>query len=186
MPSVADIEFALHLYPEVGAREASRQSGCSRALIERIARQRGIRVNETATVARAGITRAAELTDKKLSLSLDLLDDIEELRARLFTPIVYKEVKVVPGGKDMPSTVEIVEIECDEPTNTDKAKLVDSMTKLLDRLLVINGQVTSRVEVIQSQDAGTVQAELTRLQQTLEERKERLRLVETTSDEQSG
>lgn len=179
MPSVADIEYGLSLLPEVGSREAARLSGASRALLERVAKQRGLVVNETATVARAAITRAAELTDRKVSLSLDLLDDIDELRARLFTPIVYKEARVVSDGATQGSHVEVVEIESDEPVPADQAKLVQAMTQLLDKLLVINGQVTSRVEVLAGQSAGDAQAELEHLQRTLEERKHRLQLVQS-------
>ena len=74
------------------------------------------------------------------------MDDADRLRRQLFAPCVEKRAMTVSDGQAVGSHVEVVEIERDQPTFAEQAKIMVSLGIAADKLQLLTGQATERVE----------------------------------------
>ena len=67
-------------------------------------------------------------------------DTIMRLHSQLFVPVVIKDAKVVD------KMIQISEVHLNEPSPSDKVKLLTGMAILVDKASLLVGDATSRVE----------------------------------------
>ena len=138
---------ALDAYRSVGPKVASEQTGIPKATIASWARRMGVHTNvalpEQVAAAHANAAVAGE--ERRLRLADGLLEDVGQLRDRLFAPMEYVHVKTVGVGAGA-SQVEQVTVEMDQPTPADQLKLVQAITGLIEKVQLLTGEATSRDE----------------------------------------
>lgn len=159
-------------------RDAQAASGIGRSTIAKRAREEGWVRGEIALTPEqqkgrmqtaAGVEAQRQmLAARRLQLAADLLEDAEELRAQLFSPVAVKEAKVVPQGQHAGSEVQLVTIDLDRPTPRDQQATATALAILVDKSQLLAGEATSRTE-----DA----------QRTPEERKARIAQLRDDLDE---
>lgn len=93
----------------------------------------------TAATRRKFAERKAEIADQ-------LADGVLRLYGQMFSPIVIKEAKVVPGPRGDGSSVEFIETLLNEPSPADKKNLATALAILVDKASLLVGDATSRVE----------------------------------------
>jgi hypothetical protein len=136
---------AMELFEQHGAAEASKQTGIPIATISSWARRAG----KTASSPERSAQVAAKLhtiAERKGALVLGMLSDIERLRLQLFAPTVEKKAMVVSLGHAAGSELQIAEVELDHPTFAGQNQIVASLTTLLDKVLLLSGDATARIE----------------------------------------
>ena len=158
---------ALALHRSHGPAEASRLTGIPKATVASWARRKGVETN--APVEREAAVESASLAaeQRRLDLAEAMLGDISGLRARLFAGMSYAHVKVVSGGKDSAGDVETVWVDCDMPVPADQLRLVQAMGVLIDKVQLLTGEATERVDLTGEYD---LEAELRAYQQGLADR----------------
>jgi transposase-like protein len=146
---------ALRLFYEQGAAAASRQtgipSGTIRAWGTQIARVKPV-TDPAAVAAERATLKALSIAERKAVLTSNMIDDIERLRSQLFAPAVERKAFVVSGGQMRAATIEIAEVELDQPTFADQKNIVAALATLLDKVLLLTGDATARTETITSGD----------------------------------
>lgn len=148
---------ALRIFREHGAAAASDATGIPIATISSWARRSG----QTAiTPQRQERLVAKQLTiaERKGALVVGMLDDIEKLRSQLFAKTVEKKAMAID------KELVIASVKLTQPTYSDQNRIVDSMTKLLDKVLLLSGDATARVEQTATAEADRAKAEATILQ----------------------
>lgn len=148
---------ALRIFREGGAAEASKQTGIPIATISSWARRAGVRVTESDRPAQLEARRLT-IAERKGALVVGMLDDIERLRTQLFAPTVEKKAMVVD------KELVIAEVKLPQPTYADQNRIVASLTTLLDKVLLLSGDATARIEQTGQQAADRAKAEATVLQ----------------------
>lgn len=99
----------------------------------------------TAHTAEANRRRWVDEKDRIASRLIGLADRlIDEVTA----PHEMIDIKVLGGGKDSAATVETVRTQIPSPVPADKQRLVTSAAIVLDKLLLLSGEATSRSEQI--------------------------------------
>jgi AcrR family transcriptional regulator len=127
--------------------DVARETGIPKRTIANWAANEGI---DTSTAqARAKTARAREVLDavtaeKRADLAAGLMADAQRLRLQLFAPCVEKRAMVV-GGKEF-SSVEIAEIERDQPTFAEQTKIMTSIAIAVDKIQLLTGEATERHE----------------------------------------
>src|SRR5215204_2086858 len=107
-----------------GRNEISRELNIPYMWVTRTTQRAGLSfLNTTSLVAVEALRRRN--AERRAHLATELLDDVEQLRERLFSPLVY----VDHGGKDFRR----VEVDQDQPVPHDQAALVRSVSMLIDR-----------------------------------------------------
>lgn len=157
---------ALLVFRSHGATEAARQTGVPKGTVASWARREQVHTN--APVEREAAVESASLAaeERRLRLADSLLDDVQGLRRRLFTGMTYHHVKVVGLGEGR-ATTEVVEVETDQPVPADQLRLVQAIGTLVDRVQLLTGQATERVDLTGEYD---LEAELRAYQQGLADR----------------
>lgn len=110
--------------PPVSITEQAKRLKTSRTTVARRRAALGIESDRTQTAA-ANEARRVDAKARRTAIAEGLLDDAEKLRAQLFAPTVAFNF----GGKD--NTYE--EHHLDEPTFTDKLKIVQAVGVAVDR-----------------------------------------------------
>lgn len=147
---------ALRLFYEVGASEASRRCGIPVATISSWAR----RQLQTPDVSfRPAPTSTGTIAERKGALVLGMLSDIERLREQLFAPTVERKAMVVSDGAKEGSHIEVADVRLTQPTFADQNRIVASLTTLLDKVLLLSGDATARIEQTGQAEANRAKAE---------------------------
>lgn len=81
--------------------------------------------------------------ERKQALADGLLDDAVRLRGQMFAPTIEKKAVKLAGGEHSADQVEIVEIERDEPTFTEKKLLAQTISIVLDKALELGGNAAT-------------------------------------------
>lgn len=122
-----------------------------------------------AAAARRARTQAArdkqaEVTEQdRKNLGGRLLDEVHALLDRINSPTTYQHVKVVSQGEGMGSVVEVVPVELDLPTAQDTKALATSAAILIDKMQVVTGQATERIEQMKMGEGIDLDQEYERL-----------------------
>lgn len=148
---------ALELYTEHGAAEAARRTGIPAGTIYSWAHHAGLTGQSSLAQANG---RLASVVDRKARLASDLLDDAQALRAQLFAPAVERKAMVVSHGKDIGSSVEVVDIERDQPTFAEQTRIMTSIAIAIDKVQILTGEATERIE---HRNLDSIDAEVARL-----------------------
>ena len=119
-------------------------SGIPKQTLSRWAKDAGLDVvRNTEKTARATM---ASLEQRRTKLASDLMDDADRLRRQLFAPCVERKAVTVSDGHMTGSHVEIVDIDRTQPTFAEQAKIMVSLGIAVDKLQLLTGQATERVE----------------------------------------
>lgn len=84
--------------------------------------------------------------DDRKQMAARLREEVHQLLDRINAPTVYKHVKLVNQGGDLGQAVEVVEVDLPLPTAGDTKALVTSAAILVDKLQLLTGQATERVD----------------------------------------
>jgi len=124
----------------------AKQLGRSGRTVSRIAVELGLSFERGPQVAAATEARKVDAKARRAALAVALLDDAERLRAQLWQPHLYWEW----GGRDHTYDEKLA----DEPTPTDKLKLMQATGTAIDRAVRLDeydagtglGQVVSLLD----------------------------------------
>jgi len=83
------------------------------------------------------------LADRKTAMSEQLLASADRLHGQLFAPTVQRKAVKVSDGPMMGDRVEIVNIELDEPTFSDKRTIASTIHILVDKALELAGNTAT-------------------------------------------
>lgn len=146
---------AVELYLAEGLAEAHHRTGIAKSTLRGWLRKAGhdpaqVDVRASDKTAAATEARRQDLERRRSDLAVDLMDDVERLRRQLFAPCVERKAVVVSEGRDMGSTVEVVDIKRDQPTFRDQQTILTSAAIAIDKIQVLTGQpseITGHVDV---------------------------------------
>ena len=124
--------------------DTHRQTGIPKSTLSGWARDAGLDLARS-TEKTVQATKAS-LEVRRARLASSLMDDADRLRRQLFAPCVEKRAMTVSDGQLRGSHVEVVEIERDQPTFAEQAKIMVSLGIAVDKLQLLTGQATERVE----------------------------------------
>lgn len=116
----------------------------------------------------ANAARIAQMDQRKTELAADLLEDLQRLRVQLFAPCIEQKVVTLSGGQGNSATWEIVEVARDKPTFTDQVKILTSIGIAVDKVQILTGAATDRIDI-----TGDVRARAVELADELAARRER-------------
>lgn len=160
-------EEALRLFRSHGPAEAARQTGIPKATVASWARRQRVQTNVVVEREEAVEASALQAEQRRLDLAEGMLRDIGGLRARLFRPMTYHHVKTVAGPVGIGASVEVVDLDLDQPVPADQLRLVQAMGVLIDKVQLLTGEATERVDLTGEYD---LEAELRAYQQGLQDR----------------
>lgn len=143
---------ALELHRSHGPAEAARQTGIPKGTIASWARRLGVETNVLVEREEAVEASALQAEQRRLDLAEALLADVAGLRARLFAGMTYQVVKTISGGKDMPGSVEVVELDESMPIPADQLRLVQAIAALIDKVQLLTGEATERHDLVGEYD----------------------------------
>jgi hypothetical protein len=112
-----------------GRNDISKELELSHQMVSTIAKELGLKFDGS-QVLMATETRRREAADRRAELTLALLDDVEKLRDRLFSPLTYVQY----GGKEFERREETP----DQPMPQDQASLARAVGMLLDRAVKLD------------------------------------------------
>lgn len=143
---------AVALYVEHGLAEAHRRTGVPRSTLRGWARSEGHKTSELSARASdktAAATRARTLTmdQRRVSLAERLMDEAELLTDQMFAPCVERRVVTLSGGLHNEGSWEIVDVERPQPTFADQKLIATTRAIDIDKVQVLTGEATERVEV---------------------------------------
>jgi len=131
-PEERDRILALHREGK-SRNDIARETGRSAGSVTAVVKQAGLAFDRAPTKA-ATEAKAVDCRARRAQLELDLLEDAQRLRKQLWEPHVY----IDHGGKDYCR----VTWTQDEPTPTDKLKLMQAASAAIDRSLRISDHDT--------------------------------------------
>jgi len=139
---------ALDLAKQVGTVEAGRRTGIPAGTVASWCHRKDVATpfanpDRAKHLDKTRRARVVTLAERKATLALGLLTDIERLRDQLFAPSV--ERKVVATGQ-------IVDVHHDEPPTGDKKALMTTIAIAVDKVLLLVGDATQRTEVVTPAD----------------------------------
>jgi transposase-like protein len=136
---------ALRIYQDQGAAAASEATGVPIATISSWARRAG---KTAVTPERQARVAAKQLTiaERKGELVVGMLDDIVKLRGQLFAEYVEKKPMIVSDGHKEGSHIAVASVRLSRPAPVDQLRIVEAATKLLDKVMLLSGDATARVE----------------------------------------
>ena len=156
---------ALALFEKYGACEAARRTGIERSNLSHMAKAAGVKSKVKDILKETHETNKVLFDERKSQLAQGLLDDAERLREQLFAPItVYK----FGGNKNEFATAEV-----DEPSPSDKVKLMTSLAIAVDKIQLLTGEATSRNETI-TESREAIESRIAALDEVAEQRLKRL------------
>lgn len=136
---------AVDVAQTVGINETSRRLGISKSTLAGWMRAAGVVSPRSAHTRAATVQRAADLEQRRVNLAHGLVDDVLRLRTQLFAPCVEKIVKTVGQGEGCTAT-EIVTVDHTQPTFGDKQRIMVSIGIAVDKIQLLSGAATERVE----------------------------------------
>lgn len=154
---------ALQLLAEVGKAEAARRTGIPAGTIASWGVRAGVSAPGADVTRPAVEARLAGIAERKAKLAEDLLGDIERLRKQLWAPTVECKPMVVSDGKDMGSHIEIAEVHLTQPTFRDQKTIVEAVALGLDKVQLLTGAATERVETVTAERSPEAEAEVARV-----------------------
>lgn len=138
---------ALALYETHGPRAVEAEKGIPASTVVDWARAANVRTRSVATKSDAVQASILTLAERKAALASEILDDLERLRQQLFTSCVERKPLVVSDGAREGSHVEIVDVETEQPSFVDQKAIMTSIAIGVDKVLLLTGEATSRVDV---------------------------------------
>jgi transposase-like protein len=170
---------ALEMYLEHGAPETARRLRIPKATVASWARRAGVHsdaADPSRARARTEAARAvwAEVSEERRQrMASRMYDAVDVLTDQLQEETVYHHVVVVAGGKDSPATAQVVDVTVPHPTAKDQKDRALAMSALVDKLQLLSGGATERVDDLGEYD---LEGELRRTQ-ARDAELHRLRLV---------
>jgi len=134
------------------------QTGIPKSTLTGWAKDAGIDVARS-TEKTAQATKAS-LEARRARLASELMEDADRLRRQLFAPCVEKRAMTVSDGQAVGSHVEVVEIERDQPTFAEQAKIMVSLGIAVDKLQLLTGEATERHEHVAPDRTPDAEAEV--------------------------
>ncbi|MBD2760063.1 helix-turn-helix domain-containing protein [Yimella sp. cx-573] len=119
----------------------AQEMGRSKRTISEYAKKIGLSWDRSRTAA-ATKARVADAKDRRARLALDLLDDVEQLRAQLWAPASY----VDHGGKDFTR----VDWTLDRPVFADQLKIMQAVNIGVEKHLRITNHDAGGSEAVRS------------------------------------
>jgi transposase-like protein len=154
---------ALELLAEVGKAEAARRTGIPAGTIASWGVRAGVAAPGADVTRPAVEARLATVAERKAKLAEALLGDIEKLRRQLWAPTVERKPMVVSDGRDMGSHIEIAEVHLEQPTFKDQKTIVEAVAIALDKVQLLTGAATERIETTSVPRTPEVAAELAKV-----------------------
>jgi len=154
---------ALRLVAEVGQSEAARRTGIPFGTIASWANRAGVISPDVETLTKAARTNQASWATRKVELAHRLTDDLERLRQQLFAPSVERKAISVYRGPAEGSTIEIVDITRDTPTYSDQKAIMTTLAIGVDKVLLMLGEATERIETLPPQRTPEIEQELAKV-----------------------
>ncbi len=170
---------ALELYVEHGAPEAARQVGIPKATVASWARRAGLQTGAVGASRARARTEAARARWEEVSqehreeLAGRLLAEVHGLLDQVQAPSLVRQVVTLSGAKDEPARAEVVDVLLPTPTARDQRDRMQAVGIAVDRLQLLTGQATERVDDLGGYD---LEADLRKAQERDAEL-HRLRLV---------
>lgn len=130
---------------ETSVTAAGRELGISKSAISVWMKAAGVTSTRAAHTHQATLRSMADLELRKQHLAHGLMDDIFRLRGQLFTACVEKVVKTVNTGAGCSDT-EIVTVDHAQPPFGDKQRIMVSIGIAVDKIQLLSGAATERVE----------------------------------------
>jgi hypothetical protein len=157
-------EQALTLLAEVGAAEAARRTGIPAGTIASWGARRGVSAPLVSEERVAAVNaKLATMADRKAKLAEALLGDIEKLRKQLWAPTVERKAMTVSDGAREGSHVEVVDVHLEQPTFRDQKTIVEAVAIALDKVQLLTGAATERIETTAVPRTPEVAAELAKV-----------------------
>lgn len=126
---IHDLQLATLHAENLGVRAIAERMGFGRNTISTRAKRLGLTFDRRQTKAATAAVQA-DAKAKRAALELKLLDDAEKLRSQMWEPATY----IDHGGKDF---IQVTWTQ-DEPTSSDKLKLMQAASAALDRSIKIS------------------------------------------------
>lgn len=133
-------------YVEHGPHEASRQTGIPVGTISSWAKREGWQTVATEQTAAATAAAMVALEERKARLAFDLMDDVQRLRAELFSPCVERKPVVVSDGARVGSHVEIVDVDLSQPSFSEQKAIMTTIAIAVDKVQILTGAATERID----------------------------------------
>lgn len=144
---------ALRLLAEVGKAEASRRTGIPAGTIASWGARSGVSAPsaeaQRPALAAKAITvaeRAITVAERKADLAERMLTEAEAMLRQLHNPTIERKPMTVSDGRDLGSHIEIAEVHYDQPPTADQKRIVEAVAILVDRVQLLTGDATSRIE----------------------------------------
>jgi len=136
------------VYATEGLAAAARHTDACKATILNWANQAHVNPPERSKAKTKAATeaRTAQLNDRKLELAEGLMDDIAQLRARMFAPCQERKIVTIGGSKDDRGFWTVGEVNRDEPTFVEQKSLMTTIAIAVDKVQVLTGGATQRTE----------------------------------------
>ncbi|WP_333811109.1 helix-turn-helix domain-containing protein [Timonella senegalensis] len=125
---VHDLQLATLHSENLGVRAIAERMGFGRTTVSKHAQRIGLSFDRRQTKAATAAVQA-DAKAKRAALELALLDDAQKLRAQIWEPHTY----IDHGGKDF---IQVTWTQ-NEPTSSDKLKLMQAATAALDKSIKI-------------------------------------------------
>ena len=148
---------------EVGQSETARLTGIPHGTIASWAKRSGVTSPEPGLIMKAALANQASWATRKVELAHRLTDDLERLRQQLFAPTVERKVVVVSDGATLGSHAEIVDVERDAPTHADQKAIMTTLAIGVDKVLLMLGEATERIETLPPQRTPEIEQELAKV-----------------------
>jgi len=161
--TAAEKAEALRLVAEVGQSETARLTGIPHGTIASWAKRSGVTSPEPGLIMKAALANQASWATRKVELAHRLTDDLERLRQQLFAPTVERKVVVVSDGATLGSHAEIVDVERDAPTHADQKAIMTTLAIGVDKVLLMLGEATERIETLPPQRTPEIEQELAKV-----------------------
>lgn len=138
---------AIELYRTDGPTAVQERLGILKGTVTRWAQDAGV-LTVSGAKNEAAIEAARQRADeRKILLADGLLDDALRLREQLWAPCVERVVKTIGTGRGE-SVAEIVDVDLDQPSFGDKRQIMTTIAIAVDKVQLLTGAATERVETI--------------------------------------
>jgi len=139
---------AVAVYATEGMAAAHKATGIPKGTIKGWADKVGAAAPERSKAKTKAATeaRTAQLNERKLELAEGLMDDIAQLRDRMFAPCQERKIVTIGGTKDDRGFWTVGEVNRDEPTFVEQKSLMTTIAIAVDKVQVLTGGATQRTE----------------------------------------
>ncbi len=141
---------AVALYAEHGLAYAAADTGITKTSIRRWAAEADPPVTPPSRAdsktAAATKERLERMEERKQTLAEGLMDDIAQLRERMFAPCTERKIVTIAGSVKEQGTWQVAEVDRDEPTFAEQKSLMTTIAIAVDKVQVLTGGATQRTE----------------------------------------